>query len=99
MIDIETPPQTVNQSREANNPITFSFSLARLQQATIDCAYIFFDYSEPFINGQKRKKYKSRMQIVQEEREKMLHWLSSDDFEAACASVGWHSDNTSRALR
>jgi hypothetical protein len=99
MIDTETETQTAHTTHQVNNPITFAFAVARLQQATIDCAYIFFDHSEPFINGQRRKKYKSRMQIVQEEREQMLGWLHSDDFHATCELIGQNSDMMNRALK
>jgi hypothetical protein len=99
MIDTDIETQTPYATHEVANPITFAFALARLQQATIDCAYIFFDQSEPFINGQRRKKYKSRMQIVQEQRENMLAWLNSDDFHATCELVGQNSDIMCRALK
>jgi len=88
------PPQSPQRRQYPGSP-AFNFAVARLEQATIDCAYIFFDQFQHFTE---RYKTSVRIETLTQERNKMLKWLESNDFQATCELIDKNDEIVRSAL-
>lgn len=77
----ELPLQSASQGPKKLMSLAYDFAIARLQQATQDCAFIFFNDIARFSENVHRY---TTTDIMAKERDAMIDWLHSDDFEGTC---------------